>query len=219
MTPLEACTVDNYGIISTRFNASRYKVWDGVKNFLDSLNPNCKVLEIGCGNGKNMLYRNDLQFLGIDPCDKFIEICKTRGLNVNFGIATAIEIDDDMYDASLSVAVIHHLSTHSRRLHAINEMVRITKPGGKIFIEVWSVNDPKYIRYSQNNNQDTNIPFTDNNNQQVMRFYHFFTKDEFSELITAAKYANKILVGDCIEEKNNLIFNGTVCEIAMQKNN
>ncbi len=38
----------------------------------------------------------------------------------------------------MSVAVLHHLSTIERRQKAISELIRVTKPGGKIFIEVWA---------------------------------------------------------------------------------
>lgn len=41
-------------------------------------------------------------------------------------------------DYVISVAVIHHFSTEERRLEAINELVRITKPGGTILIYVWA---------------------------------------------------------------------------------
>jgi SAM-dependent methyltransferase len=209
MTPIEQATVDNYGIVSTRFDRSRYAIWPGVKEFLDSLPSQTKILEIGCGNGKNMIYRLDLQFTGIDPCEELLAICKLKGLNVNYGIATALEIDDDSYSASLSVAVIHHLSTHYRRLHAVNEMIRITSPGGKVFIQVWSTDDEKYKKYATNNSQDALIPFTTNEGAVVMRFYHFFTHHEFEELINNASHNGKKLEGTISKEKNNLRFWGS----------
>ena len=44
-----------------------------------------------------------------------------------------------MFDAVLSIGVIHHFSTHKRRTKAIQELARILKPGGRIMIYVWAM--------------------------------------------------------------------------------
>ena len=50
-----------YDIHAEDFSKSRFSIWPHVKDFLDKLSPKSKVLDIGCGNGKNMAYRNDIQ--------------------------------------------------------------------------------------------------------------------------------------------------------------
>ena len=54
-----------YNKIANDFNKTRYSVWGSVRKFLDNVQADSTVLDIGCGNGKNMLYRKDLQFSGI----------------------------------------------------------------------------------------------------------------------------------------------------------
>ena len=44
----------------------------------------------------------------------------------------------NMFDAVISVAVVHHFSTSERRQHAINDLYRICRPGGKVLIYVWA---------------------------------------------------------------------------------
>ena len=39
----------------------------------------------------------------------------------------------------ISIAVIHHFSTPERRKEAIAELLRIVKPGGKVLIFVWAM--------------------------------------------------------------------------------
>lgn len=39
----------------------------------------------------------------------------------------------------ICIAVIHHLSTADRRLAAIKELIRIIKPGGRVLISVWAL--------------------------------------------------------------------------------
>ena len=72
-----------YDKIAKDFNRTRYKVWNRVARFLDDLEPNTRVLEVGCGNGKNMLYRNDLQVYGIDISDEYLVNAENRMLNVS----------------------------------------------------------------------------------------------------------------------------------------
>jgi ubiquinone/menaquinone biosynthesis C-methylase UbiE len=55
-----------YDKIADQFNNTRYKIWGSVKTFMDALPINSSVLELGCGNGKNMLYRSDINIKGID---------------------------------------------------------------------------------------------------------------------------------------------------------
>ena len=45
---------DVYESISDHFSQTRYKVWPSVKKFLDEIPDNASVLEVGCGNGKNL---------------------------------------------------------------------------------------------------------------------------------------------------------------------
>ena len=51
--------------------------------------------------------------------------------------------NDNEFDYVLSVAVIHHFSSSERRIEAIKELIRITKKGGDIFIQVWAFEQPE----------------------------------------------------------------------------
>jgi ubiquinone/menaquinone biosynthesis C-methylase UbiE len=41
-----------------------------------------------------------------------------------------------VFDAAISIAVLHHLSSHQRRLAALTEMLRILRVGGKLLVYV-----------------------------------------------------------------------------------
>lgn len=43
-----------YSEISDHFSQTRYKIWPSVKQFMDEIPDNASVLEVGCGNGKNL---------------------------------------------------------------------------------------------------------------------------------------------------------------------
>lgn len=50
-----------------------------------------------------------------------------------------LPVNSNQVDACICIAVIHHYSTIERRSKAIAELLRVTKPGGKVLISVWAL--------------------------------------------------------------------------------
>lgn len=124
-----------------RFDVSRVRIWKCVKEFTSTLLKNSTVLDVGCGNGKNVKYLldNDIKAYGIDFSEKLVEVCKRKKLDVKVGNALDIPFDDNSFDNVISIAVIHHLQKEEDRIKAINEMIRVCKNNGKILVSVWAV--------------------------------------------------------------------------------
>ena len=55
-----------YENIANEFDKTRYRPWSTVEKILDTFDKDSLNGDFGCGNGKNMLYRDDLKFIGID---------------------------------------------------------------------------------------------------------------------------------------------------------
>lgn len=53
--------------------------------------------------------------------------------------ALCLYFRSNSFDVCICIAVIHHLSTAARRLAAIKELARIIRPGGRILISVWAL--------------------------------------------------------------------------------
>jgi alkylated DNA repair protein alkB family protein 8 len=51
----------------------------------------------------------------------------------------ALPFRSDLFDAVISIGVIHHLSAEKRRVRAVQELARILKPNGCIMIYVWAM--------------------------------------------------------------------------------
>ena len=193
-----------YDIIASHFSDTRYNVWPAVASFLDTLEPQSNILDCGCGNGKNMLYRTDCTNVGIDNSVGLLEISKGKGLDVIEGDIRNLPYSDNSFDAAISVAVIHHLATPEDRLIAIQEMIRVVKPGGKIYIQVWDINvaadkPHKFIPI----NQDGDYIVNWNNKQDgkiYERYYHLYTETEFTQIFE--KYD-----GEISNDHNNWIIN------------
>lgn len=124
-----------YNNIADEFSNTRYKIWNSVKKFIDTFSIDDINIDVGCGNGKNILYKKELNFVGIDICENFVKICKSRNLNVDIGNILNINYPDNYFDNIICIAVIHHLDNISR-IKAIKELFRICKINGKIMIYV-----------------------------------------------------------------------------------
>ena len=53
---------NQYNLIYKSFDTSRVRIWNNVKLFLSHYNHNDILLDCGCGNGKNMIYANNLGY-------------------------------------------------------------------------------------------------------------------------------------------------------------
>ena len=174
---------DIYNKISKRFNHTRAYTWAGIKKFVKSFPENSIMLDAGCGNGKNMLIRNDCNMTGFDYCQNFVNICNEKGCNVFRGDIKNIPISDNTFDGVFSVAVIHHLDSKESRIKAINELIRVTKPGGRILIQVWADTVPKTNKFIQIKDNDYFVTWYVNKETTVKRYYHLFSKEELLSLI------------------------------------
>ena len=134
---------ETYDNIANDFNNTRYNVWPCVKEFLDTIDKNSVIGDIGCGNGKNMMCRKDCINIGCDFSINLTKLCQKKNLNVVQGNILNIPFKDNFFDATICIAVIHHLSTIAKRNKAIQELLRVTKQGGKILILVWAFEQEK----------------------------------------------------------------------------
>jgi alkylated DNA repair protein alkB family protein 8 len=73
-----------YNQITESFSRTRYKKWSCVNNFLKQVKENDKIIELGCGNGKNIIEYSNQSF-GVDLSKNLVDVCKRRGLNVVHG--------------------------------------------------------------------------------------------------------------------------------------
>ena len=169
-----------YNQIARHFDSTRYGVWPGVSQFIESLATESRVVDVGCGNGKNMLHRKDLQMRGCDSSEEMVRICQEKGLDVTVANNIDLPYNDNQFDAALSVAVIHHLSTSKRRSQALGELVRIVRPGGRVFVQVWATGQKLAKGKDQQiGERDSLVSWNLKDSAQVYkRFYHFYEEGE-----------------------------------------
>lgn len=99
-------------------------------------------IDIGCGTGElTVAVLAECQpshIVGIDSAAAFLQMAQARVSNplVRFkeGDAQAIPEDDATFDASVSGLVLNFVPNKEG---AVQEMVRVTKPGGTVALYVW----------------------------------------------------------------------------------
>ena len=179
-------------------------------DFINELDSGTRTLEVGCGNGKNLNLRDDIDFHGCDISKGLIEICEERKFNVKLCDGCDLDYEDDYFDSSYSIAVLHHMSNDERRIKFLSEMVRVTKNNGKIFFQVWATSEPKYKKSKSFNENilDKLVIFKDDG-KEYERYYHFFDKDEIIRLIKLFNdTCDETIKGEISFCKNNWIFSG-----------
>ena len=204
-----------YDKISAHFSETRYKPWPQVSEFLNSLEKDSYVLDVGCGNGKYLSVNENLNIFGTDRSGNLLSIAKEKNLNSQFFVADSLKLPvrSESFDAAISIAVIHHFSNELLRIQALREILRIVKKGGKILVDVWAM-EQKEKKFTE---QDNFVPWhlqkkyenetkveTLENGPSIMkdkkidctvyqRYYHVFYKGELEDIINKTGVEVEIL--------------------------
>lgn len=179
---------ESYDKIAKYFSNTRVYTWSWTDNFINDLNNNSLILDIGSGNGRNTRYNNHIIF-GLDISLEQLKMNKKKSYGDVQACMTKIPFKNNSFDAILSIASFHHLSTIHEREICLQEMKRILVPGGKILLSVWSFNQPKktkriFTKYGDNIvNWNTNVKDKNNNFIIIPRYYYIFKLDEIKNLI------------------------------------
>jgi len=175
-----------YDKIANEFDKTRIRLWNCVTSYLNLFPSNSYILDIGCGNGKYMTYRNDLIFKGIDLSNELVKICCYKKLDVIQGDMCNLPYDNDLFDGLLVVASYHHLNNDIDRQKSLNEMYRVLKKNGLCLIVVWALEQEENKNKNLNNLQknDNYIKWTCVQTGEVLyRYYNIYSKyDLYNEI-------------------------------------
>ena len=97
------------------------------------------TFEPGCGNGKYLSVNPRSFALGSDICPELVAIAGRRGHEVAVCDCLHLPYRSNLFDGVICIAMVHHLSTEERRLAALKELTRVVKPGGRILVYVWAM--------------------------------------------------------------------------------
>ena len=178
---------ESYDLIAEHFKNTRVFTWKWTDNFMETINNNSIILDIGSGNGRNTKYNNHI-ILGLDISFEQLKMNNEKGYSLHSDMIN-IPFKDNTFDAIISIASFHHLKNVEERDMCLKEMNRILKTGGKILLSIWSINQPEKTKRKFINYGDTIVNWNTNRKDQngnfiiIPRYYYIFKINEIKELI------------------------------------
>eukprot|EP00949_MAST-11_sp_MAST-11-sp1_P000624 g624.t1 len=134
-----------YDTIAEHWDHTRYAPWPQVASFLQSLPHGSLIADVGCGNGKYMQpayigrpVAAGRVLLGSDRSSSLLQICASRKFEVALSDNMSLPYRDGVFDAAISIAVLHHFSSDARRIRALTEIARIVRDGGTMLVYAWA---------------------------------------------------------------------------------
>lgn len=155
-----------------------------VEQYRDTLGS--KILDVGSGAGRNLVYlaRQGFEATGIDISKKGVELTKQqlwqeklKG-SVVVGDIQKLPFHDASFDSAISRRVLDYNNSAGVE-KKMQEMARVIRPNGLIFLTVRSVHQPaKQNEVFIEENQWHGKTYTVNSGSEQGAFQHYFTEDE-----------------------------------------
>ncbi|KAF1844572.1 uracil-5--methyltransferase TRM9 [Cucurbitaria berberidis CBS 394.84] len=158
-----------YEEIASHFSSTRYKPWPIVERFLKEQRDGTVGADVGCGNGKYLAVNKRVFIVGSDRSTNLVKIAREHEPHSTV-VADNLSLPhpSGVFDFAISIAVIHHLSTPSRRVEAVKCILDLLRPasrsasldGGKAFIYVWALEQKDSRRgWDEGHEQDVMVPW------------------------------------------------------------
>jgi SAM-dependent methyltransferase len=128
--------------------------WRGTTNFSPELPKGSKILEVGCGNGKNLsaLTGKGFRVYAVDYSPQAIALCKAspqfnggKEKKIVFRVmdARSLEFKDGFFDCVVCFHVLGNMLADDR-VKAASEASRVLKRGGKLFFKEFGCRDFRF---------------------------------------------------------------------------
>ena len=118
---------------------TRGSLWAGASYLLPEIPKHALVLETGCGNGKTLRSLGQ-NAVGIDISSAAVQLAGPSAL---VGDVRFLPFKDSVFDIIFCWHVLGHLFFKERET-AADEMLRVLKPGGVLYVKDFSRNDFRY---------------------------------------------------------------------------
>ncbi len=190
--------------ISDLWSEYRKEPFDAVSDFLrkassdfdksenSKIAKEIKVIDLGCGSGRNMIKDNNIEYYGVDfsSCQLGCAIANTKekGINAKFFKMSADKLSkkdfkNEMFDYGLFIATLHCIEGKKERENALKEFYRVLKKSGEGLISVWNSNDSRF------NSVKSDIYMSwKKDGKEYYRYYYLYDKDELIDLIKSVGF-------------------------------
>ncbi|VVB79088.1 Ubiquinone/menaquinone biosynthesis C-methyltransferase UbiE [uncultured archaeon] len=176
--------------IASKWKEFRSEPYKPAKDFLKQYaQERYKILDLGCGSGRNFLDIKGVRFCGVDFSERMIklarETAKERGIYAELRKIDdgKIPFEDNSFDLAICVAVLHCVDSEEGRKAMLKELFKKMKKGAKCFISVWSKNHARV----KGKHGALFIPWTIDN-KKYERYYYIYSHKEFENKLSEAGF-------------------------------
>jgi len=214
---MQETTKKGYQTITHEFAASRERLWPELNIFKKYVKDGHKVLDFGCGNGRLVQIFNDkdIEYLGIDNNEKFIEIAKEKYPDRNFIVKDILFADTDkQFDAIFMIAVLNHFDKDDRKL-ILKKVYSWLKPGGYLLMTNWNMYNLKNKKskwYSETENDAVITEWKTEKGEIGKLIYYILTKGKIKKELKSFKVLeNKYFTNG---KKSNVLLGSNLLTVA-----
>ncbi len=211
---LEEIVKNSYKETAEEFNLTRQKeIWPKLKELASVVEPDSKVLDLGCGNGRliKAFEQKNINYLGCDQEEKLIKMAKKNWPEYSFMVSKIPDTPEGKFDYIFSIAVIHHIPGNKQRIDFLKKLKKHLNSQGKVIISVWNLRKSRpgliYKSYIDNifkhnlEYGDVLFPWKKNHGQELItRYYHAFSIRSLVKLAKKAAYK----IEKTEEDKHNI---------------
>lgn len=186
-----------WNAIAEQWYHFRQKPFPDIVKWLDKLCKKWKkgkLLEIGCGNCRNLFVfaRSGFECYGIDFSKEMLKYAKLYAKKHGFKVklklanATSLPFPDESFDYVLNIGVLHHMQNKEERIKAIKEMYRVLKKNGEAFVSVWNKLSLRWFFKSKESYVAWHVK-----DKTYWRYYYLFWPWELKKLLKQAGFKIK----------------------------
>jgi tRNA (uracil-5-)-methyltransferase TRM9 len=154
-----------------------------IKDFLK--NKRGTILDLGCGDGRNLIFGKDLEYYCIDfsseQLKKARSYTKKNKIKALFFKTDAYYLDNfysSFFDYGLFIGTIHCIESKESREKALKEFYRVLKPNAEALVSIWNSEDLRFKGFEKEIYMTWKA-----GKSEVMRYYYLFSKKEIIELL------------------------------------
>ena len=173
-----------------------------ISAYVSSFPPGSLGIDVGCGNGKNLSINGGVHFVASDRSPSLAALAASNHPH-DVAVADILHLPypGGRFDFAICIAVVHHLSTHERRVAAIRAVLEPLRApdaasgrAGSALFFVWAL-EQKGSRRGWDAGDEQNVmvpwvlksPASGNAPETVLnRYYHLYREGELEDSIREA---------------------------------
>lgn len=195
--------------LASQWSRFRKKAPEEVIKFLK--NKKGKILDLGCGSGRNLIANPNIQYYGVDFSEEMLKLAEKNAKEKKADAVffksdfNKLPFEDNFFDAAIFISTLHCIETAKDRKSALKELYRVMKKNSGALITVWDKNTNNKIKNSKAKEYFVNWQ---NKGTNCQRYYYFYDKEELKNLLEEVRFKveNISESNEALHSKKNFIF-------------